>query len=93
MRDGQRHAKAGGGVRRGAALIPVSTMALLLLWPAPATRIYAMAVGTTAGMIAELAVLGAALKSRGMALLPRRRSSSPASRQVVAQTCRWPQGR
>ena len=67
------------------ALIPVSTMALLLLWPAPATRIYAMAVGTTAGMIAELAVLGAALKTRGMALLPRRRSSSPASRQVVAQ--------
>ena len=67
------------------ALIPLSTMAFLLLWPAPSTRIYAMAIGTTAGMLGELAVLGAALKSRGMALLPRRRSSSPASRQVVAQ--------
>lgn len=67
------------------ALVPLSTIAFLLLWPAPATRIYAMAIGATAGMFGELVVLGAALKWRGMALLPRRRRSSAASRQVVAQ--------
>ena len=67
------------------ALVPLATIAFLLLWPAPATRIYALAIGATVGMFGELVVLGAALKGRGMALLPHRRKSSAASRQVVAQ--------
>ena len=67
------------------ALIPASTIAFMLLWPVAATRIYALAAGTVAGMVGELIVVSWSLKTRGTTLLPRRAASSAASRQVVAQ--------
>ena len=68
------------------ALVPAATIAFMLLWPVPATRIYALAAGTVAGMLGELIAVSWALKSRGTAaLLPRRSAPSEASRQVVSQ--------
>ena len=67
------------------ALVPASTIAFMLLWSVPATRIYALAAGTVAGMFGELIAVGWALRSRGATLLPRRSAPSPASRQVVSQ--------
>ena len=67
------------------ALVPAATIACMLLWPAPATRIYALAVGTIVGMVGELIAVSWALKLRGIVLLPRRSASSAASRQVVSQ--------
>ena len=67
------------------ALIPAATIACMLLWPVPATRIYALAAGTVAGMFVELIAVSWALKSRGTALLPRRSAPSEASRQIVSQ--------
>ena len=67
------------------ALVPASTILFMLLWPVPATRIYGLAVATIVGMVGELVAVSWALKSRGIALLPRRTASSAASRQVIAQ--------
>ena len=67
------------------ALIPASTIGVMLLWPVAATRISGLAAGTVAGMVGELIVVSWSLKTRGTTLLPRRAVSSAASRQVVAQ--------
>lgn len=66
-------------------MAPISMITLLLWWPDPLTRVYAMAVGTVVGTFAELVVLGWALKSRGMALLPRWRAGGAEARQVAVQ--------
>ena len=67
------------------ALIPASTIACMLLWPLPETRIYALALGTVIGMCGELIAVSWFLKARGTTLLPRRTANSAAARQVVAQ--------
>ena len=66
-------------------MAPISMIALLVWWPDPSTRVYAMAVGTVVGVFAELAVLGWALKSRGMSLLPWWRDSGREARQIALQ--------
>ncbi len=66
-------------------MVPLSMVAILLLWSAPSTRVYAMAVGTVVGMFAELVALGWALKSRGIALFPRWRNRGPGIRRIAAQ--------
>ena len=66
--------------------VPVSSIIVLLLWRTPATRIYAVALGTAIGMLGELIVLAWGLHRRGAPIAPRwHHRSNAASRQVIAQ--------
>ena len=66
-------------------LVPVSTVSATLAWQVPATRIYAVAIGTVIGMLAETAVVAWGLKRQRVVLRPRWPRSTAASRQVIAQ--------
>ena len=66
-------------------MVPLSTVALTLIWRVPSTRIYAVAIGTIVGMSAEALVVGWGLRRQGIALLPRWTRRSAASREIVAQ--------
>ena len=69
----------------GPVAVPIATVLVTLLWNAPSTRIFAVAVGTIVGMLAELFLLGWGLKRAGHPLLPRWAATSAESRQVTAQ--------
>ena len=66
-------------------LVPVSTVLATLAWQVPATRIYAVAIGTVVGMLGETAVVAWGLKRQRVVLRPRWPRSTAASRQVIAQ--------
>ena len=66
-------------------LVPVSTVLATLAWQVPATRIYAVAIGTVIGMLGETAVVAWGLKRQRVVLRPRWPRSTAASRQVIAQ--------
>ena len=65
--------------------VPVTTVVVILSWAEPATRIYAVALGTVLGMLVEFLVLAWGLHRIDIAVLPRWRQRSLASKQVMAQ--------
>ncbi|MEO8286213.1 MAG: murein biosynthesis integral membrane protein MurJ [Chloroflexota bacterium] len=65
------------------ALVPLTVIVLLLVgrpW-----GITAMAVGTLAGYVVQMVVLGMALRRNGMSIMPRWDGTHPAVKQVVSQ--------
>ena len=65
--------------------VPASSIIVILSWSEPSTRIHAVAIGTVVGMLAELMIVGWGLRRQGIAIVPRWRPRSTASRQVIAQ--------
>ena len=66
------------------AAIPVAVLAFVVVWGNEG-RIYAMALGTVAGYLGELLVLGVALRRRSFPLLPRRRAIDGHMRRALGQ--------
>ena len=66
-------------------MVPLASIITILVWSDPQTRIYAVAIGTTLGMFAELSVVAIAMKWYRLPIRPRWCPRSSASRRVIAR--------
>ena len=65
--------------------VPVSSVAVILLWTDDSTRIFAVAVGTVVGMLGELVVVAWGVRRQEVDIVPRLSGRSAGSGQVIAQ--------
>jgi putative peptidoglycan lipid II flippase len=70
-----------------AAISPLTTpvLTVCLLWFAPSWRTFALVAGIVCGALAEMLLLGIALRHRGFSLRPRWPQADPNVRRVAAQ--------
>ncbi len=65
--------------------VPVSSVLVILVWADDSTRIFAIAVGTVAGMLGELVVVAWGVRRQAVDIVPRLSGRSAGSGQVIAQ--------